>query len=266
VGRLDGKVAIVTGAARGQGEAEARMFVREGARVVLTDILDDEGKHVADDIGAGAVFLHHDVSREADWAEVVAAAAELGPLDVLVNNAAIPFFKPIVDTTLDDYMHVISINQVGTFLGIKAAIEPMVAAGGGSIINVSSIDGLGSKNSLIAYTSSKFAIRGMTKTAALELGVHGIRVNSLHPGGVNTFMTNPTEEDVEVVDTWFHNIALGRVGQPDELAHMALFLASDDSSYCTGAEFVVDGGWTCGDLTPMLPGAPDFTSPRRAVR
>lgn len=261
IGRLGGKVAIVTGAARGQGEAEARMFVREGARVVLTDILDDEGKHVADDIGTGAVFVHHDVSREADWAEVIAAASEFGPLDVLVNNASIPFFKPIVDTTLDDYMHVITVNQVGTFLGIKAAIAPMVAAGGGSIINVSSIDGLGSKNSLIAYSSSKFAITGMTKTAALELGVHGIRVNSLHPGGVNTFMTNPTEEPEAVVNTWFHNIALGRVGRPDELANMALFLASDDSSYCTGAEFVVDGGWTCGDLTSMLPGAPDFTSP-----
>jgi 3alpha(or 20beta)-hydroxysteroid dehydrogenase len=260
MGRLDGKVAIVTGAARGQGEAEARMFVREGAQVVLTDILADEGEHVADDLGDAAVFVRHDVSREADWAAVIAAAAAFGPLDVLVNNASIFLAKPIVDTTLDDYRRVIEVNQVGTFLGIKAAIAPMIAAGGGSIVNVSSIDGLGSKNSLIAYTSSKFAIRGMTKSAALELGVHGIRVNSLHPGGVNTSMTNPTEEPIEVVDTWFHDIALGRVGRPDELANMALFLASDDSSYCTGAEFVVDGGWTCGDLTPMLPGAPDFTS------
>jgi 3alpha(or 20beta)-hydroxysteroid dehydrogenase len=260
VGRLDGKVAIVTGAARGQGEAEARMFVREGAKVVLTDILDDDGKRVADDLGGDAEFVHHDVSQERDWVDVIAAAADFGPLDVLVNNASIPFFKPIVETTLEEYLHVVNVNQVGTFLGIKAAIAPMVEAGGGSIINVSSIDGLGSKNSLIAYSSSKFAIRGMTKTAALELGVHGIRVNSLHPGGVNTFMTNPTEEPEDVVDTWFHNIALGRVGRPEELASMALFLASDESSYCTGAEFVVDGGWTCGDLTPRLPGAPDFTS------
>jgi 3alpha(or 20beta)-hydroxysteroid dehydrogenase len=260
VGRLDGKVGIVTGAARGQGEAEARRFVAEGARVVLTDILDDEGKHVAADLGADAVFVHHDVSQERDWVDVMEAAAGFGPLDVLVNNASIPFFKPIVETTLEDYLHVVNVNQVGAFLGIKAAIAPMVESGGGSIINVSSIDGLGSKNSLIAYSASKFAIRGMTKTAALELGVHGIRVNSLHPGGVNTFMTNPTEEPVEVVDTWFHNIALGRVGRPEELASMALFLASDESSYCTGAEFVVDGGWTCGDLTPQLPGLPDFTN------
>jgi len=260
VGRLTGKVAVITGAARGQGEAEARMFVHEGAKVVLTDILETEGEKVAAELGDDAVFVCHDVSREADWLGVVAAAADFGSLDVLVNNASIPFFKPIVDTTLDEYLHVVNVNQVGTFLGIKAAIAPMIAAGGGSIINVSSIDGLGSKNSLIAYSSSKFAIRGMTKTAALELGVHGIRVNSLHPGGVNTFMTNPTEEPVEVVDTWFHNIALGRVGRPEELASMALFLASDESSYCTGAEFVVDGGWTCGDLTPQLPGLPDFTS------
>ena len=260
MGRLTGKVAVITGAARGQGEAEARMFVHEGAKVVLTDILETEGEKVAAELGHAAVFVRHDVSREADWVDVVVAAADFGSLDVLVNNASIPFFKPIVDTTLDEYLHVVNVNQVGTFLGIKAAIAPMIAAGGGSIINVSSIDGLGSKNSLIAYSSSKFAIRGMTKTAALELGVHGIRVNSLHPGGVNTFMTNPTEEPVEVVDTWFHNIALGRVGRPEELASMALFLASDESSYCTGAEFVVDGGWTCGDLTPQLPGLPDFTS------
>jgi 3alpha(or 20beta)-hydroxysteroid dehydrogenase len=260
VGRLTGKVAVITGAARGQGEAEARMFVHEGAKVVLTDILETEGEKVAAELGDDAVFVSHDVSQEADWLDVVAAAADFGSLDVLVNNASIPFFKAIVDTTLDEYLHVVNVNQVGTFLGIKAAIAPMIAAGGGSIINVSSIDGLGSKNSLIAYSSSKFAITGMTKTAALELGVHGIRVNSLHPGGVNTFMTNPTEEPVEVVDTWFHNIALGRVGRPEELASMALFLASDESSYCTGAEFVVDGGWTCGDLTPQLPGLPDFTS------
>ena len=170
MGRLDGKVAIVTGAARGQGEAEARRFVQEGAQVVLTDILDDEGKHVAADLGADAVFVHHDVSQERDWVDVMEAAAGFGPLDVLVNNASIPFFKPIEETTLEDYLHVVNVNQVGTFLGIKAAIAPMVESGGGSIINVSSIDGLGSKNSLIAYSASKFAIRGMTKTAALELG------------------------------------------------------------------------------------------------
>jgi 3alpha(or 20beta)-hydroxysteroid dehydrogenase len=257
---LSGKVAVVTGAARGQGEAEARLFVREGATVVVTDILEAEGEKVAADLGDAAVFVRHDVSREEDWVDVVAAAASFGPLNVLVNNASIPFFKPIVETTLDEYRHVVDVNQVGTFLGIKAAIDPMIRAGGGSIINVSSIDGLGSKNSLIAYTASKFAIRGMTKTAAIELGVHGIRVNSLHPGGVNTFMTNPTGEPEAVVDTWFHNIALGRVGRPEELANMALFLASDESSYCTGAEFVVDGGWTCGDLTPQLPALPDFTN------
>ena len=135
----------------------------------------------------------------------------------------------------------------------------MSAGGGGSIINISSIDGLGSKNGLVAYTSSKFAIRGMTKTAALELGSRGIRVNSIHPGGVNTIMGNPMGSSLEELDPyWRHRVALGRIGEPIDIANMALFLASDEAGYCTGAEFVVDGGWTCGDIEPLLPGAPDW--------
>jgi 3alpha(or 20beta)-hydroxysteroid dehydrogenase len=253
MGRLDGKVAIVTGAARGQGEAEARLFVAEGARVVLGDVLDDLGKAVADDLGDRATYLHLDVGREEDWSEAVRAAASFGPLSVLVNNAAIIRPAAIVDTTLADYLSVISVNQVGCFLGIRSAVEPMRSAGGGSIVNTSSIDGVGSKNGLISYTASKFAVRGMTKTAALELGQYGIRVNSIHPGGVNTPMGNPLGDDR--IAPAFARLPIPRIGEPIEIAYMALFLASDEASYCTGAEFVVDGGWTCGDLEPGLPGS-----------
>jgi len=259
MGRLDGKVAIVTGAARGQGETEARLFAREGASVVLCDVLDDEGEAVAADIGAAATYVHVDVSQENDWKGALEAAAGFGALSVLLNNAAISGFGSIEQTSLDDYMRVITINQVGTFLGMKSAIGPMSAGGGGSIINISSIDGLGSKNGLVAYTSSKFAIRGMTKTAALELGSRGIRVNSIHPGGVNTIMGNPMGSSLEELDPYWRNrVALGRIGEPIDIANMALFLASEEAAYCTGAEFVVDGGWTCGDIEPLLPGAPDW--------
>jgi 3alpha(or 20beta)-hydroxysteroid dehydrogenase len=257
MGRLDGKVAIITGAARGQGEAEARLFAREGAKVVVADVLDEEGERVAADIGDAAVFVHVDVSKEDDWERAIEAAGQLGPLNVLVNNAAILGPSAIADTTLDMYMAVINVNQVGTFLGIRSAIEPMKAAGGGSIVNVSSIDGIGSKNGVVAYTSSKFAIRGMTKTAALELGRFGIRVNSIHPGGVNTLMGNPTGVEEEIINSAYQRQAIPRVGRPEEIANMALFLASDEASYCTGAEFVVDGGWLAGALEPALPGGPE---------
>jgi 3alpha(or 20beta)-hydroxysteroid dehydrogenase len=256
MGRLDGRVAIITGAARGQGEAEARLFVREGASVVLADVLDDLGKKVAEGLGDTATYVHLDVSQEDQWEQALNAAAGFGSLSILVNNAAILRPATIADTTLADYMAVISVNQVGTFLGIRSAIAPMTQAGGGSIVNVSSIDGLGSKNGLISYSASKFAIRGMTKTAALELGRFGIRVNSIHPGGINTLMGNPTGVAEEVINAVYANQAIPRVGRPEEVANMALFLASDESSYCTGAEFLVDGGWLAGDLEPGLPGAP----------
>ncbi|MCU0310881.1 MAG: glucose 1-dehydrogenase [Acidimicrobiales bacterium] len=253
-GRLAGKVALVTGAARGQGEAEARLFAAEGAQVVLADVLDAEGEAVAADIGPAARYVHLDVSREDDWRDAMAVVAEIGPLSVLVNNAAILRFSAITDTSLEDYLRVIMVNQVGTFLGMKAAIGPMTEAGGGSIVNISSIDGIGSKNSLVAYSSSKGAIRSMTKTAALELGQFGIRVNSVHPGGVFTPMNGDIAKDV--FDAAHRQLPLARSAMPEEIATMVLFLASDEASYCTGAEFVVDGGWLAGDIHPMLPGAP----------
>lgn len=256
-GRLAGKVAIITGASRGQGEAEARLFAREGAKVVLADLLDAEGEAVAAEIGKAARYVHLDVSKESDWHDAVAVAVELGPLNVVVNNAAILRFTTIADTTLEEYLEVIMVNQVGTFLGMRSAIGPMTAAGGGSIINISSIDGIGSKNSLVAYSSSKGAIRSMTKTAALELGQFGIRVNSVHPGGVFTPMNGDLSK--EMLDAAHTQLPLRRAAMPEEIATMVLFLASDEASYCTGGEFVVDGGWLAGDINPFLPGAP----PRR---
>jgi 3alpha(or 20beta)-hydroxysteroid dehydrogenase len=258
MGRLDGKVALISGGARGMGAAEGRLFAREGAKVVLGDVLDDEGKAVAAELGEAARYVHLDVTREGDWAAAVATAEELGPLTVVVNNAGILRPSAIADTSVEEYLATIMVNQVGTFLGMRSAIAPMTAAGGGSIINISSIDGIGSKNGLVAYSSSKGAVRAMTKTGALELGRLGIRVNSIHPGGVNTDMGNPMgmpEEDMNAMA--YGNLALGRVGRPEEIAAMALFLASDDASYCTGGEFLVDGGWLAGDIIPQLPGGPE---------
>ena len=249
-GRLAGKVAIITGAARGQGAAEARLFVEEGAKVVLGDVL-EEGKAVAETLGDAATFLKMDIRREDDWAAAVEAAEAFGPLTVLVNNAAVVHFASILDTTLEDYQRVIDINQAGTFLGIRSVIEPMKAAGCGSIVNVSSIDGLQAKNGIIAYAASKWAIRGMTKVAALELGHHGIRVNSLHPGGIDTVMGNPA--GLDNIDDFYRNHPIPRVGRSEEIAQLALFLASDESSYSTGSEFVADGGWSAGEFQKFLP-------------
>jgi 3alpha(or 20beta)-hydroxysteroid dehydrogenase len=255
MGRFDGKVVIVTGAARGQGEAEARLFAAQGARVLLGDVLDDQGEAVVADIGAAARYVHLDVSDEGQWAAAVAAAGELGDgLDALVNNAAILRPAAIEDTSLADYMGVINVNQVGCFLGMKAVMPVMRDSGGGSIVNISSIDGIGSKNGLISYTASKFAIRGMTKTAAMEWGRFGIRVNSVHPGGVNTVMGNPTN-DASAETVPYQHQAIGRIGRPEEIASAVAFLASDDAAYVTGTELVVDGGWLAGRIEPGLPGS-----------
>ena len=178
--KLEGKVAVITGAARGQGEAIARLFVSEGARIVFSDVLDDQGRALADELGEAATYVHLDVANESDWDIAIAEATKLGPVNVLVNNAGIQHIDSIKDTTLEAYQRVISINQTGTFLGMRAMIEPMKAAGGGSIVNTSSLDGLQAKNGMIAYVASKWAIRGMTKAAALELGDR-LRINAISP-------------------------------------------------------------------------------------
>jgi 3alpha(or 20beta)-hydroxysteroid dehydrogenase len=239
--RLDGRVVLITGAARGQGEAEARLFADEGAKVVLGDVLDPEGKAVAESLGAAAVYQHHDVADPASWHDFTAAALRsFGRIDALVNNAGIMIYKPLEQLTLDEYRRVIDVNQVGCFLGIQAVVPAMRQAGGGAIVNVSSSAGLRGFANGIAYVSSKFALRGLTRTAAIELGPLGIRVNSLHPGGVDTALGwGYPGIDLEQL---YRSTPLGRIGQPQEMAHVALFLISDESSYCTGAEFVADGG------------------------
>lgn len=240
MGRLSGKTALITGAANGQGAAAARRFVAEGARVTLADVDDDAGKALADELGA--TYVHLDVSQEDDWA---AALDACGPVTVLVNNAGVLHFSLLHETTLADYERVIRVNQVGTFLGMRAVVPGMLEAGAGSIVNVSSVEGLAAAPLLIAYTASKFAIRGMTKVAALELAGKGVRVNSVHPGVVDTGLL-PTALGGQPVDLSYvaKRVPMHRVGQAAEIAELVVFLASDDSSYCTGSEFVADGGVT----------------------
>jgi 3alpha(or 20beta)-hydroxysteroid dehydrogenase len=245
--RLDGKVALITGGARGQGAAEARLFAADGAKVVVTDLLDDEGKAVARETGGR--FMHHDVTDEAHWAAVVAETVqEHGRLDILVNNAGIGSPGGLETTDLDRYMRVIMINQVGVFLGMKAVSEAMKGQRTGSIVNISSIAGMNgfNKRNSIAYTASKWAVRGMTKAAAQELAQYGVRVNSVHPGYINTPMLRGgrPEVDAEMASRVMKRIPLKRIAEAEEVARLVLFLASDESSYCTGGEYVVDGGVT----------------------
>jgi len=244
-GRIDGKVALISGGARGQGAAAARAFTREGAKVVIGDILDEDGKQLADEIGESAVYVHLDVTREDDWAGAVEEGERMfGRIDVLLNNAGILKFARLVDMTPEEYMSVINVNQTGVFLGMRAVVAAMKKAGGGSIINVSSVEGLRGSPGLVAYVASKFAVRGMTKAAAVELGRDGIRVNSIHPGIVDTPMTRNAGLEGMDIDALFSSIPIRRAGVPEDIVAMAIFLASDDSAYCTGAEFVVDGGAT----------------------
>jgi 3alpha(or 20beta)-hydroxysteroid dehydrogenase len=244
MGRLSGKTALITGAAGGQGAAAARRFTEEGARVVVTDVDDAAGEAFAATIGAH--YLHLDVAQEDEWTAVVAEAAEVcGPPTVLVNNAGVLHLAMLTETTLADYLRVVRVNQVGTFLGMRTVAPLMVAAGGGSIVNVSSVEGLAAAPALTAYTASKFAVRGMTKVAALELARDGVRVNSVHPGAIETGLL-PDALGGQPIDLTYvgKRVPLRRVGQPPEIAELVLFLASDESSYCTGAEFVADGGVT----------------------
>jgi 3alpha(or 20beta)-hydroxysteroid dehydrogenase len=248
MGRLDGKVALITGGARGMGEAHVRHFVGEGAKVVFGDILEAEGAKVAADVGEACRFLRMDVTREDDWEAATAAAVEtFGKLDVLVNNAGILIFRKISAMTLDEFRQVIDVNMTGTWLGIKAAIAPMTAAGRGSIVNVSSIEGFIGAAGLSAYSASKFAIRGITKAAARELARLRIRVNSIHPGGVATRMVeNPDLVAAVDAEAFAASMPIKRFAKPIEVSRVAAFLASDEASYCTGSEFVVDGGILTG--------------------
>ncbi len=247
---LAGKVAIVTGAARGMGRSAAERLVAEGARVLLGDVLVDDGKQVADDLGDAALFTELDVTDAASWeAAVELAEQHFGQVDILINNAGILAFGLIEDMPIDDYRRVIDVNQVGVFLGMKYVVPAMKRAGGGAIVNVSSVEGLGGGAYLAAYTASKFAVRGMTKAAAWELGGDGIRVNSVHPGAIRTPMvlSQLGDEGAEGAEKFIaKKTALKRMGEPDQVAAVMVFLASDDASYMTGSEVAVDGGVSAG--------------------
>lgn len=257
--RLAGKVAIITGGARGMGAATSRLFVQQGAKVAIADMLEAEGTALAAELGENACFWKHDVTDEAGWAAlVVNVEAAFGGVDVLVNNAGIIIFKGLLDTTAEDYKRVLEVNLVGEFLGIKAVAPGMIARGKGSIINVSSIDGMKGANCLVAYASSKWGVRGLTKVAAMELGHKGVRVNSVHPGGVDTIMSNHNNSTREDLNRLYTNVPLQRIAGPEEVAAASLFLASDEASYVHGTEIVVDGGVTTGVYYTGFPGAPEY--------
>jgi 3alpha(or 20beta)-hydroxysteroid dehydrogenase len=227
-----------------------RHFVAEGARVVFGDVLDDRGAAVAAKLPPGTCrYVHHDVTSQDQWSEAVAAAvAEFGKLDVLVNNAGVLKSARIADMSLADFRQVMDVNAMGCWLGMKSVLEPMKQAGGGSIVNISSIEGFAGAAGLAAYTASKFAVRGMTKAAAQEFGRYGIRVNSVHPGGVMTSMVFTQAESVDPAegDAFLKALPIARFAEPIEISRLVAFLASDDSSYSTGSEFTADGGMLCG--------------------
>jgi NAD(P)-dependent dehydrogenase (short-subunit alcohol dehydrogenase family) len=244
--RLSGKVALISGGARGMGAAEARLFTREGARVVIGDVLDSEGQAVAKEIGEAALYTHLDVTREDDWTRAVALSVErFGRLDVLVNNAGIGAAGRIEDTTAEAWDRVMEINAKGVFLGTRAAIPAMRRGGGGSIVNISSQLGLvGMDDSSPQYTASKGAVRLLTKTTALQYAREGIRANSVHPGPIVTTMTERRRADPATYQRMLSRIPLGRYGEAEEVAYAVLYLASDESAFVTGSELVIDGGWT----------------------
>ncbi|MDT0438058.1 MULTISPECIES: SDR family NAD(P)-dependent oxidoreductase [Streptomyces] len=252
MGKLDGRVVLVTGAARGQGEQEARLFRAEGAEVVVADVLDEQGRALAGELDA--LYVHLDVGDEADWRAAVDTARErYGHLDGLVNNAGILRFNALVDTPLDEFMRVVRVNQVGCFLGIRTVAPAL--QDGATIVNTASYTAVTGMAAVGAYAATKHAILGLTRVAALELAHRRIRVNAVCPGAIDTAMSNPSlldpeadpEETGRALDELYRKLVpLGRIGRPEEVARLALFLTADDSSYVTGQPFVIDGGWLAG--------------------
>jgi 3alpha(or 20beta)-hydroxysteroid dehydrogenase len=256
---LEGKVALISGGARGLGRAMAEVFAAEGAKIVIGDVRDADLAKTAGEIGSASRGVHLDVTSEASWAAAIASIlAQETRLDVLVNNAGTAEGSAFWKTTLESDRRVTEVNQTGVLLGMRAAIDPMTRGGGGSIINISSIDGRVGSPRILSYIASKWAVRGMTKAAAMELAPRKIRVNSVHPGHVHTRLAEAPGQDrkrvEQAIDEHVARFApMGRTGRPEEIARLALFLASDDSSYCTGSEFVADGGFTAGYAAPGSP-------------
>jgi 3alpha(or 20beta)-hydroxysteroid dehydrogenase len=247
-GALVGRSALITGAARGQGEAEARTFVAEGASVVLADVLDDEGRALADELGPAARYVHCDVTCEQGWASAVElTVTAFGGLDILVNNAGVLRVCPIENEEVAAVESVFRVNLLGPLLGIRASVSAMRSRGGGSIVNISSLAGMQGLNGYGAYSASKWGLRGLTKSAALEFAADRIRVNSVHPGAIDTRMINPNPQPGETLSA---AVPLQRAGTSDEVAQLVLFLASEASSYITGGEFVIDGGALAGRSEP----------------
>jgi 3alpha(or 20beta)-hydroxysteroid dehydrogenase len=248
--RLAGKVALVTGAAQGQGAAEARRFAAEGAKVVIADVQYDKARVLVGEIGvSSAMVAPLDVTDPEQWDRAVRATVQaFGTLDVLVNNAGIAVPPTLLDeVSLEDHRRILAVNLDGVMLGMRAVVDVMKDAGGGSIVNIASIDGLVGVAGMASYAASKFGVTGLTRTAALELGRFGIRVNSIHPGVIASPMVDHAPPDVrERLDRLMAQQPIPRMGTPDEVAHLALFLASDESSYCTGGQFVIDGGHLAG--------------------
>ncbi|MEM8697336.1 MAG: glucose 1-dehydrogenase [Pseudomonadota bacterium] len=255
--RLTGKVALVTGGARGIGEGIVRRFVQEGAQVMVADILEEEGRALAEELAPNAAFQPLDVTARKDWDAAIAAVTnQFGQLDILVNNAGILKFAALDDLTEDDIRRIIDVNLIGTIIGTQAAIPAIEKAGGGSVINMSSADGISGANSLTPYCASKFGVRGFTKAAALELGPRGIRVNSIHPGGIMTELSNPHKVPREQFDKNFWIYPAQRTGDTEDIGAAAAFLASDDGKYCYGTELSVDGGLNAGHYYMGMPGSP----------
>ena len=247
-GRLEGKVALITGSARGQGEAEARRFAAEGAKVAITDLRDVLGEQLAAELGPDTFYQQLDVTREDDWDAAVAATVErFGKLDILVNNAGIGAFGTLEGLDLKTHHEMIDINLHGVYLGMRAAKAALVATGNGAIVNISSIDGIVGVLGMTSYSASKFAVTGMTRSAAIELGPLGVRVNSIHPGVINSPMVQEAPPETQArLDRLMDMQPIKRMGEPHEIASLALFLASDEASYITGAQFVIDGGHLAG--------------------
>ena len=247
--RLQGKVALISGGARGQGAAEAKLFAREGAKVVFGDVLDDEGRKTEaeiQEIGGEALYIHMDVTKEGDWEKAVSeTVSKFGKLDILVNNAGVVSWGNLEDTTPEEWDRVMDINSKGVFLGTKAVIPEMRKIGGGSIVNISSISGIiGQDNIQPVYNASKGAVRLFTKSTAIQYASENIRANSVHPGSVATDMNAERRSDPELLAQSLSRIPMGRIGEPEDIALGVLYLASDESSFITGSELVIDGGFS----------------------